>query len=237
MSPKVEKFSEEAVERAHRDLYERIAVERPDGTRRPLFEVVDPDAESRAALAGKGVKGRAAGFSFERWRKVLNAERAGLGLTPVPRDWIEPALEEQSAAGFDEAESAKPSREVAVALGRLEVDPGEGPHGREYMTHYEAVSGWQSVHLVWNSDGFYEPWATGMGPYETEAEARAEAKSWAENEGLQYVDPVKAAVEAASDGALTLTEGTRINLTGFSDAPHLSNVRLPESTTEPKDNS
>lgn len=170
-----------ALERAHRDIYERIAVERPDGTRRPLSEVVDPDAESRAALAGKGVQGRAAGFSFERWRKVLNAERAGLGLTPVPRDWIEPALEAQSAAGFDEAKPAKPSRKVAVALGRLDVDP------------------------------------------------------------------VKAAVEAASDGALTLTEGSfvkseeytfePVNLTGFSDAPRLSGVRLPESTTEPKDNS
>jgi len=40
--------------------------------------------------------------------------------------------------------------------------------------------------MVWDGDGFPEPWETGVGRYETEAEATAEAKSWAESEGLEF---------------------------------------------------
>lgn len=56
-----------------------------------------------------------------------------------------------------------------------------------YVTVYRSVAGLQTVLLVWNDDGFYEPWQTGFGPYDTLAEAEQEAKIWAENEGCEYL--------------------------------------------------
>lgn len=57
-----------------------------------------------------------------------------------------------------------------------------------YITVYESISGWKAV-MMWRSPemgGFWEPWTTGVGAYETEAEAEVEAKSWAKDEGLEF---------------------------------------------------
>lgn len=52
---------------------------------------------------------------------------------------------------------------------------------------YQSIGGWKAVELWWNPDmdGFWEPWQTGIGAYDTRDEAIAEAKSWAEAEELE----------------------------------------------------
>lgn len=57
-----------------------------------------------------------------------------------------------------------------------------------FITVYKSIGGWKAVMLWWNPDmgGFWEPWETGLGGYETAAEAESEAKWWAEDEGLEY---------------------------------------------------
>lgn len=60
--------------------------------------------------------------------------------------------------------------------------PTEDPE--DFITVYQAVSGWKAVQMTWCEDsgiGMWEPWTTGVGSYETEAEAVVEAKAWAED--------------------------------------------------------
>ncbi len=57
-----------------------------------------------------------------------------------------------------------------------------------YITFYKSIGGWKAVQLWWNPDmgGFWEPWETGVGAYATWQEAADEARTWAEDEGLEY---------------------------------------------------
>jgi len=63
----------------------------------------------------------------------------------------------------------------------------------EYITIYESISGWTAVHIYWNTDGFWEPWQTGFGKYETSKGAENEGRDWARAEGIRYVHPKSAA--------------------------------------------
>jgi hypothetical protein len=49
-----------------------------------------------------------------------------------------------------------------------------------------AISGYFAVEYWWNPDGFWEPWQTGIGRYSTKEEAIAEARYWAETEGIEF---------------------------------------------------
>ena len=66
---------------------------------------------------------------------------------------------------------------------------------KSFITVQESIGGWMAVMFWWNDeepdipDGFWEPWDTGFGRYATKDEAEVEAKSWAENEELEYVAP------------------------------------------------
>ena len=56
-----------------------------------------------------------------------------------------------------------------------------------YVTVYHPVAGWKAVIMVWDSElGFHTPWQTGFFAYATKDEAIADAKSWAEAEGLSF---------------------------------------------------
>ena len=59
---------------------------------------------------------------------------------------------------------------------------------KPYMTVTQGMSGYFAVLMTWNDefDGFYEPYQTGVGRYETKEEAEVEAKQWAEEEGVEY---------------------------------------------------
>ena len=64
----------------------------------------------------------------------------------------------------------------------------ENPENNEaYVTVTEGMRGWFAVLLVWNEDGFYEPWNSGFGSYKTKEEAYPEAKDWAEAEDITFV--------------------------------------------------
>lgn len=58
---------------------------------------------------------------------------------------------------------------------------------KNHITVYESISGWKAVELWWNPNmgGFWEPWQTGLGAYATREEALAEARDWAESDGLE----------------------------------------------------
>jgi hypothetical protein len=57
-----------------------------------------------------------------------------------------------------------------------------------YITTYLSIGGWKAVMLWWNPDmgGFYEPWDTGLGAYDSQELAAEEAMAWAEDEGIEY---------------------------------------------------
>lgn len=40
--------------------------------------------------------------------------------------------------------------------------------------------------MMWNGEGYPEPWDTGEGRYRTRAEAEKEARTWADEEGLSF---------------------------------------------------
>ena len=56
---------------------------------------------------------------------------------------------------------------------------------KSLVTVGQGMSGWFAALMVWNKEGFYEPWNTGFGRYKTREEAVAEARDWAEAEGLE----------------------------------------------------
>lgn len=53
-----------------------------------------------------------------------------------------------------------------------------------------ALSGFFATMYWWNSDdgGFYEPFMTGIGRHSKREDAVAEAKQWAEDEGMEFRD-------------------------------------------------
>jgi len=57
-----------------------------------------------------------------------------------------------------------------------------------YVTITQGMRGYFAVLLSWNIEhgGFYEPWSSGIGSYETKEAAIPEAKDWAESEGIEY---------------------------------------------------
>jgi hypothetical protein len=62
-----------------------------------------------------------------------------------------------------------------------------------FITVTQGGSGWFAVEMWYNNEdyadyGFWEPWQTGMGRYETREEAIREAKWWAEESELEYQD-------------------------------------------------
>lgn len=59
---------------------------------------------------------------------------------------------------------------------------------KPFVTVTSGMSGFFAVQMCWNPNygGFWEPWETGIGRYETRAEAIQEAKEWADSEGLEY---------------------------------------------------
>jgi hypothetical protein len=70
-------------------------------------------------------------------------------------------------------------------------DPND-PHA-SFVTIYKPMGGWNSVIVCWSPEpglgpqnGFWEPWDTGEGPFETEEEAIEDAKRWALEQGLHY---------------------------------------------------
>jgi hypothetical protein len=56
----------------------------------------------------------------------------------------------------------------------------------KHIEVYESIGGWKAVMLWWNPNGFWEPWQTGCGAYETRAEAEEEARTWAEDESVEF---------------------------------------------------
>lgn len=61
---------------------------------------------------------------------------------------------------------------------------------KPFITVSNGLRGWFAVNMWWNPehDGFYEPWNTGCGSYETREGAIKEAKAWAEADGID-LDP------------------------------------------------
>jgi hypothetical protein len=49
----------------------------------------------------------------------------------------------------------------------------------------QGMSGFFAV-MMWDGMGFDEPWETGFGRYKKSSQAVAEAKQWAEVEGLEF---------------------------------------------------
>ena len=59
-----------------------------------------------------------------------------------------------------------------------------------FITVYQTWGGWNSVMMWWNAElgGYWEPWQTGMGPYDTREEAVRDGKSWAIEEKLEFME-------------------------------------------------
>lgn len=56
---------------------------------------------------------------------------------------------------------------------------------RDYIDVQNSVSGYFAVYMSWDSEcNCYLPWQSGIGHYKTREEAEAEARAWAEAEGL-----------------------------------------------------
>jgi hypothetical protein len=64
----------------------------------------------------------------------------------------------------------------------MKVDPKHPP----YISVTEGMSGHFAVCLWWNPDGFWEPWDTYPARRATKDEAIADAKEWAQVEGLEF---------------------------------------------------
>lgn len=58
----------------------------------------------------------------------------------------------------------------------------------KFITTTHGMSGYFAVMMWLNPEmgGLLEPYETGIGRYATEDEARAEARDWAEAEGLEF---------------------------------------------------
>lgn len=51
-------------------------------------------------------------------------------------------------------------------------------------------SGWAAV-MLWNGDGYQEPWETGDGRYGEPEPAISEARGWAEAEEIEFIPPAE----------------------------------------------
>ena len=72
-----------------------------------------------------------------------------------------------------------------------EAKPQSKPEKKpDYITVYESISGWNSVRMWWNPElgGFWEPYSTGLGPFETEEAAVIDGRLWAVNEKLEFFE-------------------------------------------------
>lgn len=60
---------------------------------------------------------------------------------------------------------------------------------KDYITVTRGLRGYFAVHVWWNPEhgGFYEPWQSGVGSYDSAKDAAVEAQQWAEAEGLEYI--------------------------------------------------
>ncbi len=65
----------------------------------------------------------------------------------------------------------------------------EVPARKAYITVMHGLRGYFACYVWWNPDmgGFYEPYQTGIGSYDSRKKAEQEAKSWADDEELEYV--------------------------------------------------
>jgi hypothetical protein len=61
-----------------------------------------------------------------------------------------------------------------------------------YITITNGLRGYFAVLITLSDDGFEEPGQTGIGSYNTPQEAIPEAKSWANDEGIEFIDPLLA---------------------------------------------
>lgn len=75
---------------------------------------------------------------------------------------------------------------MAIALKHAADSPAPNVAHPTYITTTHGLSGHFAVMVWWNPEGFWEPWNTAAGRYETRAEAEADAKEWAQAEGLEY---------------------------------------------------
>lgn len=57
---------------------------------------------------------------------------------------------------------------------------------RSYITVYESIGGWKAALIWWAPEGYWEPYSTGLGAYETREEAEREAVEWADAEDMEY---------------------------------------------------
>lgn len=59
-----------------------------------------------------------------------------------------------------------------------------------YISVYMPIAGWKAIMLAVDEDcgGYHTPWQTGDWAYNTKAEAVKDAKSWAEAEGVPFID-------------------------------------------------
>jgi hypothetical protein len=59
---------------------------------------------------------------------------------------------------------------------------------KPFITTTHGMSGYFAVMMWWNDDlgGFWEPYETGVGRYNTKEEAEQEAISWAESIEMEY---------------------------------------------------
>ncbi len=55
-----------------------------------------------------------------------------------------------------------------------------------FITVYKPIAGWKAIEYWRNPEGFWEPWQTGALAFATREEAEADAKDWAEAEGLEF---------------------------------------------------
>lgn len=63
--------------------------------------------------------------------------------------------------------------------------PSHAP-GYPLITINKGMAGWFAVMLWWNPDGFPESFNTAAGRHDNQEAAVADAKAWAEAEGLEY---------------------------------------------------
>jgi|HubBroStandDraft_6_1064221.scaffolds.fasta_scaffold1750716_1 hypothetical protein len=63
---------------------------------------------------------------------------------------------------------------------------------KAYVTSTHGMRGWFAV-LVWFApEGFWEPWQSGIGSYDTQEGAEEEAREWAEAEGIEFKSGITA---------------------------------------------
>lgn len=57
---------------------------------------------------------------------------------------------------------------------------------KSYVTTTRGMRGWFAVLIWWNPAGFWEPYQSGIGSYETSEGAAEEGREWALAEELEF---------------------------------------------------